>query len=100
MTVKVEMFRSTSGNLFDTEHCALRDDLRGLLIDSGDVNEASAVKLVDYITGDLSRLNAFREQLERIAKTHPALPVDATKELLRPHVGTVTDIIEQAPYHR
>lgn len=50
MTQPVRMYRSNSGSLYDNRFESLRDDLKHLFMQSDTLNEASATKLVEWLT--------------------------------------------------
>ena len=78
MATKVEMWQSTAGGLFKTEHEAMRDDLRTLLSASGSIiNDASAEKLANWIVDDIDRTSALAKVAQALYNTHPAQPMNS-----------------------
>lgn len=74
MTTKVEMFRSKSANVFDTEHGSLRDDLCGLLVDSQQLQKPIAEKLVEHLCGSHDGTAELADLFKRLRDTHPSAP--------------------------
>ena len=71
MTIAVQMYRSVDGSLHETEHASLRADLVHTIVSSGAVNEASAVKLVEWLCDPRDRLSDMKDGLLALYRTHP-----------------------------
>ena len=82
MVKQVTSYQSNTGKNFESEHDALRDDLRGELIISTAVNEASAAAFVEWACTPRERLLELAETLKRLYDTHPEAPT-ASDRLIR-----------------
>lgn len=74
MTQPVQMYRSNSGALFSTRYESLCDDLKHLFVQSGDLNEASATKLVAWLTDPRETLAQVSDLIEQVYNEHPEAP--------------------------
>lgn len=51
MTQTIQMYRSVNGTIHETEQESLKADLHYCLMQSNTINEASATKLVEWLSG-------------------------------------------------
>lgn len=76
MVKQVTSYRSNNGKDFNTEHDALREELRHTLVASEKINEASASAFVDWACTPRERLLELAEMFKRLHDTHPDIPSD------------------------
>lgn len=75
MTQPIQMYRSTSGTVHETEFASLKDDLRHMLVQSSALNEASASQLVEWLTDPRENLPKLACMIEMLYEKHPTAPV-------------------------
>ena len=85
MATKIEMWRSGAGNDFETEHDAVKDDLRALLLNTTAINEASAKAAVDFIAASPETIDQIGDVLRRLSATHASQPTIAPPAPLPPY---------------
>lgn len=72
MTQTVQMCRSNSGTVHESEHVSHKDDLRHWLMRSELINEASATRLVDWLCGSRESLCETGSMINALIETHPS----------------------------
>jgi len=71
MTQPIQMYRSHDGSIHETEFASLKADLKHMLVQSDAINEASAAKLVAWLTDPRENLAGMAELVEMLYDKHP-----------------------------
>lgn len=77
MAKKVDGWLSTTGKICETEHEAVCDELRAMMVSSDAMNAASASLFLVWMVSEPQRFGEFRDLLTRMIETDPSMPVAA-----------------------